>query len=163
MGSNSLVGNFRGKLKSAAGKTPGGVTTLAKTVGCSALTARKHLARMVESGELRIVQGTRGALYTTKGGKVVSATATRKEKHAPGAPSAKVAKVSKGKALKKGQEVFVHTGGRKFVAHVTLVSTAKGRVKVENSEGRSWVGVRSSKSPSGWMVRGTVSDYIETV
>jgi hypothetical protein len=169
--STSIVVSFRGKLKSAAIKDPGGVTTLAKVVGCSTLTARKHLERMVEDGELVIVKGTRGAMYSANvKGKGKKTTMVSKGKPGTGKPKAKTAKVatkkaktgntSKDKMYTKGQEVFVHDGTRKFVANVVLVSSTKGRVKVENSEGRSWVGVRSTKSPSGWKVRGT-TDAIE--
>jgi hypothetical protein len=59
---------FRAALASGVG-VGAGLPTLATTVGCSIITAQKHLDRMVKEKTLHVWQGTRGKLYGHRKGK----------------------------------------------------------------------------------------------
>lgn len=59
-------GKFREALLRAALASPAGMPTLARMVGCSIITAQKHLSRLVAEKKISSWAGPRGALYGRK-------------------------------------------------------------------------------------------------
>lgn len=105
-------------LIASAKRNPAGAPTLAREVGCSVLTAKKHLDRAVAAGELVATKGPRGTVY---GGEAKSTAA-------PVAPKTQPAKAppSTDPWGRKGLKVTTAKG----VCQVTAVNKDRTKIKV---------------------------------
>ena len=137
--------NYREKLKNASMEAPSGVTVLAKRVECSVLTARKHLERLVQNGEIQVWVGPRGKVYGDFS-KVPTSADIKRE----------VNKMSSPPKIKKGYRMVAQgrIDNKRVRLRVVVKRTTKSGIKiqVETSEGVSHTMVWDANS-GGYVVK----------
>lgn len=134
-----LKPQYRDDLKEASLKNPAGVTILARAVGCSVLTARKHLNRLVEDGEIQSWKGRLGKVY----GDPDQVQSEEGVKQA-------VNEMSKPTDVRKHQKLVAQgrLNGKRVRRRVRVLRRTKDRqkIQVETSDGSKMVMVWSDKS-----------------